>query len=162
MTSTVYEPRPQHEIVARIKRIGDEPLGEDMFGFRRDALLDGLDFDHAQEFLKPEATREQWEEAVRPIAEVAREYLTFAIGKINDHRGISADRSVQKLREYAWLLGRDDVVAAMNAADYPQYGAPKVKAFAVGMGWDWPADKDLERMAQGLPCVDDCEGGCGL
>ena len=91
----------------------------------------------------------------------ASRYLDFAIGKIRNHRGISASRSVDKLTEYAWLLGRDDVVTAMEAADYPQYGAPKVKAFAEGMGWEWPSTPDLARMSQGLPCEDTCADGCG-
>src|SRR5262249_50912769 len=38
-------------------------------------------------------------------------YLAFAFGKAADHRGISAARSVQKLTEYAWLLGVDELVA---------------------------------------------------
>jgi len=88
------------------------------------------------------------------------EYLEFAIGKIQGHRGISAGRSVDKLREMAWLLGRDDVMAAMDKADYQNYGAPKIKAFAEGMGLPWPDDEDLARMALGYPCTDDCEGGC--
>ena len=70
--------------------------------------------------------------------------------------------SVEKLTEYAWLLGRDDVVATMNRADYVQYGAPKVKAFALGLGLPWPEDdEELERMAYGEPCQPGCEGGCG-
>ena len=69
---------------------------------------------------------------------------------------------MEKLIEYAWLLGRDDVVAAMEAAEYTNYGAPKVKAFAEGMGFPWPTDDPgLTRMADGLPCADDCLNGCG-
>lgn len=101
------------------------------------------------------------------LTAAAQEYLGFAIEKISAHRGISAERSVIKLREYAWLLDRDDVVTAMDAAEYPQYGAPTVKAFADGMGWPFIAHvaeserAALVRMSKGLPCVDGCESGCG-
>ena len=99
---------------------------------------------------------------VEELTGEARKYLGFAIGKIVNHRGISASRSVDKLTEYAWLLGRDDIVKAMGEADYPQYGAPIVKAFADGFGW-WPEDvgPELARMAEGLPCEDSCMDGCG-
>jgi len=151
--------RTQEEIRARLV---DSQSGGSFFNFAAEVLISALDFEHATFYLKPEVTEAEWEADREADTEVAaREYLTFAIGKIEDHRGISADRSVQKLTEYAWLLGRDDVVAAMDAADYPQYGAPKVKAFADGMCWPWPAGAELARMAEGLPCTTDCGGGCG-
>lgn len=55
----------------------------------------------------------------------------------------------------------------MDEAGYENYGAPKVRAFAEGMGWSWSVlvpEGDatlLDRMASGLPCVPDCEYGCG-
>ena len=146
--------RTQDEIVARIKQVA----ADDWLGFRQEVLIGALDFEHAKPFLKPETTAEGWKPS--DIEDDARGYLDFAVGKIVDHRGISASRSVDKLTEYAWLLGRDDVVAAMDGAHYPQYGAPKVKAFADGMGWSWPADADLARMANGGSCSDDCQSGC--
>lgn len=89
--------------------------------------------------------------------------LDFAVVKILGHRGISANRSVDRLREYAWLMGRDDLMSAMDAAEFPQYGAPIVKAFADAMGWPFgdPGDEVLARMASGEPCTDGCEEGCG-
>lgn len=160
MTSTEYRPRSQDEIVARIEAYAGS-TSKDYFGFRHGVLVAHLDFEHAQPYLKDGVTTQEWAATQEDLTAAAQRCLKFAISKVEDHRGISADRSVQKLEEYAWLLGRDDVVAAMEAADYPQYGAPKVKAFADGMGWPWPADPDLARMAQGLPCSDDCYGGCG-
>ncbi|GAA4626719.1 hypothetical protein GCM10023196_036100 [Actinoallomurus vinaceus] len=152
--------RTQEEILARLDAVRED----DMFGFRREVLLPALEFEHARSFLKPETTAEDWS-GVQVCAgdweSAARSYYEFALGKIRDHRGISASRSVEKLTEYAWLLGRDDVIAAMDAAEYPQYGAPKVAAFAAAMGLDWPDGEALERMANGLPCTDDCHEGCG-
>lgn len=151
--------RTQEEIVARIVE-----SDSDMFGFAREVLVAALDYEHAKEYLKPEVTQAEWVADSGPgqdLAGPARDYYGFALGKIRDHRGISASRSVVKLREYAWLLGRDDIVAAMDAADYAQYGAPQVKAFGEGLGLAWPTTEDMVRMAQGLPCETNCYSGCG-
>lgn len=149
--------RTQDEVLARIKSVE-----HDFFGFRLEVLAAALDYEHARSFLEPETTAAEWAECqVTDIDAAAREYYAFALGKIRNHRGISAERSVEKLREYAWLLGRDDVVKAMDAVGYPQYGAPKVAAFAAGFGLAWPDDEAMVRMSTGLPCVDDCDEGCG-
>ncbi|MER7063982.1 hypothetical protein, partial [Streptomyces albidoflavus] len=147
--------RAQDEIVARIR----EAAPADFFGWRQEVLVCALDFEHAREFLIAEATADQWTQ--RGPETEAREYYTFALGKIRDHRGISAERSTIKLAEFAWLLGRDDVIEAMEAAVHPQYGAPKVKAFADGLGLAWPDESGLNRMAAGEPCTPDCREGCG-
>jgi hypothetical protein len=150
--------RTQEEILARIEAIDDE----DFFGFRREVLIAVLDYEHARQFLKEGTTPEEWaEEQVTDVEAAAFGYYGFALGKIRDHRGISANRSVDKLAEYAWLLGRDDVAAAMDAAEFPQYGAPKVAAFAKGFGLDWPTEVAMVRMSSGLPCEDGCMDGCG-
>lgn len=172
MTTPTSEKRPgepartQDEILARLR--GFVSSHDDYFGFRSEVLLDALDYEHAQPYLKKGVTSEQWDEVrTRDVEAAARRYLSFAIGKIVDHRALSAVRSVEKLSEFAWLMGRDDVVAAMNKAEYAQYGAPQVRAFAETLGWPWPGDVSsadaalLERMSRGEPCVPDCEFGCG-
>lgn len=162
--------RTQAAIAARLRAI--RTTGSDLFGFREEVLLEALDFDHAREFLHPDVTATQWNQQRwnqhSDMQAYARWYLHFAIDKILDHRGNSASRSVVKLAELAWLLGRDDIVSAMHAADYPMYGAPKVKAFADGLGWPFDdAVGDLEqrqaltRMAAGQECdPDGCTRGC--
>jgi hypothetical protein len=158
-TTTLRTPTEIHE---RIKAV----RADDWLGFRREILVPALPFGEARRYLKADAeiTEAGWkasQEGAGPLDTQARAYLEFAIGKIDDHRGISASRSVEKLTEYAWLLGRDDVVTAMDEEPYGQYGAPKVKAFATGMGYPWPDDADLNRMASGEPCRPGCEDGCG-
>lgn len=151
--------RTQEEIVARIKAVESE----DFLGFRQEVLIPALDFEHARPFLVEATTAEQWSGIQVAASEwevLARDYYTFALKKIAGHRGISAGRSVDKLTEYAWLLGRDEVVAAMDAAEFPQYGAPKVAAFAIGFGLPWPVDEAMVRMSSGVPCEDDCAEGC--
>ncbi|MEU6022602.1 hypothetical protein [Micromonospora sp. NPDC047134] len=158
--------RTPDEIVARLRAV--RAASTDMFGFREEVLLEALDFAHAREFLPPEVTASQWDQRRwrrhSDTDTYARWYLTFAIDKILDHRGNSASRSVEKLAELAWLLGRDDLASAVDEADYPMYGAPKVKTFADGLGWpfiDGLDDPDvrqmLTRMAAGLECD---PGGC--
>lgn len=154
MTST----RTPAEIVARIA----DPHTDDWGGFVREVLVPYLPFTDAQQFLKDGVTAEDWTpEPADGVADAAQSYYDFALLKIRNHRSLSADRSVAKLREYAWLLGRDDAVAAMDQADYRNYGAPKVKAFAAVLGYPWPGDEDLNRMAAGESCWPDCEDGCG-
>jgi hypothetical protein len=156
--------RTQDEILARYT------AADDFLGFGQEVLATAMTGDTMRQ-INPELTAEDVADApeTKPerMADEARGYLRFAVGKILDHRGISAERSTIKLREFAWLLGRDDVVQAMDAAEYPQYGAPKVKAFANGMGWPFFDDSgareqvELERMSEGQPCRPDCESGCG-
>lgn len=110
----------------------------DFFGWDVEVLLPYLDFESAKPFLKDGVTAEEWAaEMADPakVREAAEGYYEFALGKIADERGISAERSVTKLREYAWLAGRDDLVAAMDDAEYAPYGAPKVAVFGEAFGF---------------------------
>ena len=152
--------RTQEEIVARIESV----KADDWMGFRCEVLFAMLDFAHARPYLREDVTAEQWaEDMVNPddLETRARDYYEFALTKIDGHRGISANRFVDKLTEYAWLLGRHDAITAMDAEGFAQYGAPKVRAFGEAFGLSWPEDRRMVRMAEGLPCTDDCCEGCG-
>lgn len=125
--------RTPAEILARI-----EGAEDDLFGWVPEVLVPYLDLESARPLLKDAVTAQDWAEYAKTPAAVeadARDYYEFALGKIENKRGISAERSVIKLREYAWLMGRDDVVAAMDEAPYPQYGAPKVAVFGKAFGF---------------------------
>ncbi|WP_433229859.1 hypothetical protein ACQP2H_30215 [Micromonospora sp. CA-248260] len=155
--------RTQEEIVTRVWAL--RANREDIFGFREEVLVEALDLDHARQVITPRHS-EAWTRRVDHET-YARDYLRFAIGKILDHRGNSASRSVDKLGELAWLLGCDDIAATMDHVGYPMYGAPKVKAFADGFGWPFLDDLDgetraaLARMAEGQQCdPQGCERGC--
>lgn len=154
--------RSQDEIVTRIQAIQTGASLDAIYQWQ--VLVTPLDFEHGAQFCRSDATAEEWGEPLtaEEVLKEAREYLDFAIGKIVGHRGISASRSVAKLTEWAWLLCRDDIVEAMKAAEYKNYGAPKVRAFAQAFGW-WPESPDeaLTRMADGQPCRPDCDEGCG-
>ena len=159
--------RTQDEIVARLRA----PRGDLLFNFEPDVLLPQLDFDRAREFLKDGATAEEWGRATDgveeryPLGEAAalrdfRSYAAFAWSKARYHRGLSAIRSVQKLSAWAWLLGRDDVLEAVERADYAPYGCPKLKVICEAFGFPVPDDEELVRMMRGEPCTPDCEDGC--
>lgn len=83
-----------------------------MLGFRGEVLLPYLDKEHVQQFLKPgaEVTWETDSANRESVLAEARRYMAFAWGKVQDHRGIPAGRSVQKLTEWCWLLGEDELV----------------------------------------------------
>lgn len=152
--------RAQDEIVTRIEFLS---VTEDILGFRKEVLVTALDLQHARPFIKRSITATKWARMAVPAEEteqVARNYYSFAVAEIEDHRGISASRSVEKLTEYAWLLGNDELVDSMAALDYPQYGAPIVKAWGHAFGEPWPDKPWAIRMAAGLPCVDGCVEGC--
>jgi hypothetical protein len=134
-------------------------------GFTVEALIGYLDLAHAKEFLKPtaKAKAEEWkQDPIEGVLKELADYMAFAWGKVEDHRGISAGRSVQKCSAWAWLLGREDVYEYANNDDhYAQYGAPALKHICEAFGLPVPQDEGVQRMCEGLPCHDGCESGCG-
>jgi len=97
--------KTQDEIVERIR-----DLKEDFGCWNLEVLIDFIDFEHAKEFLVDDAKGENWK--WKPeyldndyILEQMREYMTFAWEKANNCRGISANRSVEKMIQFIWLIG---------------------------------------------------------
>ncbi|MET9222422.1 hypothetical protein ABZX65_27160 [Streptomyces sp. NPDC003300] len=124
--------RTSAEIFARAQ------AADDLFGWAQEVLLNYCDYETVLPLLNDGVTAEEWAKVASDpakVGEAARKYHLLALGKIAAERGISAERSVIKLREFAWLMGRDDVIAAMDAAPYPEYGAPKVAVFGQLMGY---------------------------
>ena len=150
--------KTQEQILARIKEVEKE----DMLGFQRDVLINALSFENAKPFLKPEAIKEEWDEGVNLTEEklqaAAKSYLEFAWGKAEDHRGISASRSTEKMGEYIWLLGTDEDYALYAATSYAMYGCPMLKAAAEFFKTPIPTTSELVKMMNGEPCSDDCTG----
>lgn len=136
------------------------------FDFTNDVLICALPYEHAQPFLNEGVTREEWVEACggtdgwseEKVIELARSYADFAWGKIQDHRGLSAVRSVQKLSAFAWVLGKEDLYREMYLeSNYRPYGAPSVAMFCREFDFPIPQDEDTQRMVAGKPCY----AGCG-
>lgn len=154
--------RTPEEIVVEIK------ASRGFLDFTLDALLHYLPFEHAREFLKEGTTAAEWAEAtkstdrtVEGVMAEARAYAAFAWSKVEDHRGISASRSIDKMSAWVWLLSDDDLLAKVEAAPYPQYGAPKLKAICEGLGFPVPDSKEIDRMCKGKACHRGCANGCG-
>ncbi len=134
-------------------------------GFDLQVLLSYLDFDLAAEFLDPDTTAKDWgkPEALDRDTVVAslRHYTEFAWGKALGHRGISAGRSVEKIREWLFILGDSEAVAyTEDDSHYPQYGVPVLLFVSRRYGFPVPEDVAVGRMAKGLPCEPGCAEGC--
>lgn len=167
--------RTQDEIVARMKEIEADKMRSFM-NFESEVLLDALDFEHAKPWLKEGTKPEEWSREAEcagygrklqfplvredDLKAAAADYLKFAWGKAQDHRGISAGRSVDKMTSYCWLLGHD--TKAIDDAGYAQYGCPKLKVISELLSIPLPTDPDLVRMMEGEQCTEGgCENGCG-
>lgn len=132
----------------------------DFFGFAAEVLVGSLAFEHAKPFLKEGTPPEEWSPALtdETVRKAALAYLAFAWGKAEDHRGLSASRSVKKMTAYCWLLGYD--VTRIDAAGYAMYGCPKLKVVAQLLEQPLPTNPALVNMMEGHPCEPHCEQGC--
>lgn len=152
--------RTLEEVVARANELED-----DFFGFRMSILVDYLPFDLARPFLVDDATAEEWGDVPPLIREHVigemRSYMEFAWGKVEDHRGLSAGRSVQKMESWLWLLGDDALMRfAADGDNYAMYGAPVLKRICEAYGFSISDSSALANMAQGKPCRPGCNEGC--
>lgn len=149
--------KTQAEILARFNELG----ADDYFGFRREALLEAMDFDTAMSagLVGSDTSAAEW--GAPDVKGTASAYLEFAIGKAAGHRGISASRSIEKLGEWVWCLGDAELDERFVDAPYPSYGAPKLELLAQAWGVAHPARETEEwrRMAAGELCSPGC-GGC--
>lgn len=154
--------KTQEDILKRVKN----PSADDFGGFEAEALAQFLDYDHAKPILRDNVTREIWDkdgqELTREnVVEEMRGYMEFAWGKVRDHRGISANRSVIKLRAWLWLLDEQDTLNTLDGTPYPQYGAPQLEVICRRMGFPIPEGGDIANMIAGRPCTPTCDNGCG-
>ena len=91
--------KEQKEIVDKIK------TSNDFFGFQQEVLVPFLDYENAKEFLKPEVKKVAWKKSQvklnkETVLEQMKDYMEFAWEKCSGHRGLSASRSLEKMR--AW------------------------------------------------------------
>lgn len=141
------ERKSQSEIVEEIR------ADKSMFMFRGDALCSLLDAEHLAPLVKE--VPDDWKQ--RTPEECIADYLPFALGKAQGHRGISATRSVEKMRAWAWAAGVE------LTDNYAQYGVPVLVDVAEKFGISDPLleSEDIKRMARGESCQADCHDGCG-
>jgi len=154
----VVRMRTPEEIVKAIK------ANTSILGFYADTLLPYLEFATAKEFLKEGAQESGW--AQRPLTREhviveMRDYADFGWGKIEDHRGISANRTVGRMEAWLWVLGDDETLVEIKAAGYAQYGAPKLALVCNKYGLKIPRSNRIDNMIEGRSCQDRCMEGCG-
>lgn len=138
---------------------------EQFFDFEGEVCVGYLPYEYASPYVRDGVTAEQWAEDVAPYTEERLRadmaaYMEFAWGKAENHRGLSASRSVSKIRAWVWLLGDEAVLHAMDTAPYPGYGAPKLAAVCRAYDLPIPQSAAVQNMIQGLKCRPDCDGGC--
>lgn len=130
--------RTAQEILEKLKATKET----DMFGFQLSDLLGYLPFETAKPYLKDEVTEAQWKDYQKKsdhqsiILEMG-EYMTFAWGKANNCRGLSAMRSLQHIEIWLWMLGEDE--AASGLGEYTHYGKPQLRAVCDKYNIDWKA-----------------------
>lgn len=138
--------------------------GRDFLGFIGDVVLNYLPREKLLLFAETVKIPERYEE--NPLTEEyifqeMKKYMEFAWTKVQDHRGISATRSVQKMIAWLWLLGDEGLCAFAQQDDhYPMYGAPVLLEICQKYDIPVPSDERVFRMAKGLPCHDECHEGC--
>lgn len=135
--------------------------------FFTSAVIDFLPFEQVEEYLndeylkKIESGEEKWEqkELTREnVIDAMREYMPFAWEKAENHKGISASRSISKFKAWLWLIDEYDAIEWDN---YENYGCPILKQITDIYGFDMPSSDSLDRMSKGLKCVDQSDYDCG-
>jgi len=155
--------RSEEEVIERLKKLNDPNRDTDMLGFQREVLLEYLPFGIVSKYVNKgwvEENKDTW--APYPLTEEkvledAAGYMEFAWEKVLNHRGLSANRSVEKMMSYCWLLGCED---SINWDNYPQYGAPILDQVCWKLGLNIPNEEKLHNMIKGLPCEPGCQEGC--
>lgn len=138
--------RTQEQILTKINGLGDS----DWMGTITSDLLVYLDYENAKPFLKPETTKEEWNKIGKKFDKTAlleemRSYMTFAWGKANDCRGLSAGRTMDHYTAWVWLLGDEDVFGDLQ--NYTYYGKLNLIKICKYYGWnDLLALDDGERV----------------
>lgn len=137
---------------------------DDILGFIGEVLLPYLPADVFREFAKPDADLSDWKAkplTVKSVIAEMEEYMEFAWTKVEDHRGISASRSVEKMTAWLWLLEDKEMYAyAKDENHYTNYGAPVLMKICEVYGFAHPDSEGVKRMARGEKCSAGCDG-CG-
>ncbi len=141
--------RTIEEILKRIKEIGEGDSWDDFFGVRRGNLIDFLPFKYAKKYLKKGVGVKKWSKSVRPLTKKAvikevKNYMSFAWEKANNCRGISANRSIDHMKAYLWLLN-DGSFEKMEKIEYEHYGKEKLVFVCEHLGIDYKEWDDGER-----------------
>ena len=129
--------RTTEEIVSRINEVSES----DFFGAQTGDLLECLKFQDAKPFLKDTAEENDWKHIEPTSANIIsqmKEYMSFALEKCEDHRGLSASRSIDHFRAWLWLLDDQETLKFIeDGNNYKNYGAPILKFICYKYGFEW-------------------------
>lgn len=132
---------------AEIRNKLKEGFSNDVFGFGAGDILDALTFDEVKEYLKQEYVEkenaaDEWEanrlKTDDDVKAKMLDYLPFAWDKAEDHRGLSADRSIRHFAAWAWLIDDDfyNEIEYMYEHDYAPYGEPILTYISNKLGYE--------------------------
>jgi hypothetical protein len=141
--------RATAEILNRIEELKDS----DFFGVTTSDLIDFLPFDDAREMYKDDLSDEEIAEikanilipTKKNVLAKMKDYLLFAWEKANSKRGLSANRSIDHMRAYLWLLG-DDVLQGMESIEYEHYGKEQLIYCSELCGFNWQEHDNGDRV----------------
>lgn len=132
------------------------------FSFHMDTLIEYLPWGLVKRFSEDDDC-DTWEQRIptrENVIEDMRDYMDFAWDKATSHRGLSAQRSVDRMYHWLWLLGDKDMLDEYETIEYGPYGGPKLAYICNKLGFEIPNDPYTQNMANGLPCEIDCDSGC--
>ena len=98
----------QDEIVERIL----ERRENDILCWELEDFYSYLDYEHVKQFLKKDIKKSDINASILlrdNIIKQIKEYMPFAIEKMEDERGISAERSICHFIGWTWLAGDKDL-----------------------------------------------------
>jgi len=121
--------RSEDEILEKARKV----YKNDLFGIVVD-YIEYLPYEKAKEFMKPEVTKEKWNQVEytkeHVIGEI-KKYLPFAYDKAEGARGISSNRSIQHFEAWLWLLKDYELLAfVLDWDNYAMYGFPMLQKIA--------------------------------
>ena len=128
--------RTDDEIVKRIEQLNTEE--KDWLGTERHNLIEVLPFETAKQFLNEGEQTLTWDQKPRDDTSVLKtmhSYMDFAWEKANSRRELSAERSLNHMSAWLWLLGHE--AASEQIREYDRYGKPQLRAICEEFGWDW-------------------------
>lgn len=127
--------RTSAEIIARVNKLNS--TGEDFFGAERGHLVYALPWNDAKQFLNDDATEASFTQMadVEALRSAAKDYMEFAVGKMMDERGLSANRSVDHYSGWIWLLTDDETHEHYSHAPYGWYGRNQLELASSILGF---------------------------
>lgn len=131
--------RTQQEIIDKIKSTDEY---DDFFGVIRCDLVDFLEYENAKEFLKEGATKKKWDKLRTPMTDAAikkeiNKYMQFAWEKANSCRGLSANRSINHMSAWLWILNDATLIEEFEETEYTHYGKEKLIVVCNALKINW-------------------------